>query len=260
MKIHVLSDLHLEFGPFRPPHTDADVVVLAGDIDLGTRGIEWAKAEFSGKRVLYVAGNHEFYRGHWVKTLQDLRVAADGSNVTLLENDTVVIDGVRFMGGSLWTDFNLLGIDTRHEAMQAATRLMTDYRKIRAPRYKAGLDGDYAKLMPIQTVDRFKATRDYLIQNLADSFSGPTVVVTHHAPCSRSLPRELHETLGSAAYASNLLRGLGHAPEFWIHGHIHSSSNYFSCDTRVVCNPRGYAEKTGRFLNAQFISSFLLEI
>lgn len=61
MKLHILTDLHLEFGPFYPPETDADLVILAGDTDVGTKGITWAKEAFIGKQVVYVPGNHEYY-------------------------------------------------------------------------------------------------------------------------------------------------------------------------------------------------------
>jgi predicted phosphodiesterase len=60
MRLHVLSDLHLEFGsdPKIPP-TDADVVVLAGDIHLGREGRRWARKQFPEKPVIYVLGHTE---------------------------------------------------------------------------------------------------------------------------------------------------------------------------------------------------------
>jgi predicted phosphodiesterase len=61
MKLHILSDLHVEFESFNPPETEAAVVILAGDIHVGKKGIDWAKASFSDKYVLYVLGNHEYY-------------------------------------------------------------------------------------------------------------------------------------------------------------------------------------------------------
>jgi len=65
MKIHVLSDLHLEFAPFMPPETDAGLVILAGDIHLSTHGLGWARTVFPDKEIVYVTGNHEFYRQDW---------------------------------------------------------------------------------------------------------------------------------------------------------------------------------------------------
>ena len=104
MKLHVLSDLHFEFAPFELPATDADVVVLAGDIDVGRRGLEVARAA-GGRPVVYVAGNHEYY-GHSIPGLTGELVAATrGAGIHVLENEAVVIGGVRFLGCTLWTDF-----------------------------------------------------------------------------------------------------------------------------------------------------------
>ena len=60
MKLQILSDIHLEFGPFKIPKTDADVIILAGDIHIGTAAVDWIKSQ-TKKPVLYVAGNHEYY-------------------------------------------------------------------------------------------------------------------------------------------------------------------------------------------------------
>ena len=111
MKLHILSDLHLEFDPFPMPSTDADIVVLAGDIDLGTGGLAWAMNAIR-KPVIYVPGNHEFYFRHMNKTAIEMReIAAGSGNIHLLDNDEVIIDGVRFLGCTLWTNFELFGSD-----------------------------------------------------------------------------------------------------------------------------------------------------
>lgn len=102
MRIHLLSDLHHEFSPFSPQVPDADVVILAGDIDVKTRGVAWAKQAFSGP-VLYVPGNHEYYGGHLSYTLQKMRMAQD-DRVRVLDRDEVIIAGVRFLGATMWTD------------------------------------------------------------------------------------------------------------------------------------------------------------
>jgi Icc-related predicted phosphoesterase len=261
MKIHVLSDLHFEFAPFSPPITDADVVVLAGDINLGTRGVEWAKNAFADKPVVYVAGNHEFYKHHWVKLLVDLRGAATGSNVHFLEDETLVIDGVRFLGCTLWTDFALFGDEQRHSAMLSAELRMTDYKKIRAPRVKPGFQDDYSKLKPIQTVERFRRSKTFLEKNLDTAFDGPTVVVTHHLPSRKSLPLRYSYSLTSAAYASDLTELIwGRSPKMWIHGHAHVSCDYTERLTRIVSNPRGYRLSNRCFENSRFDPSMVVAI
>src|SRR5690348_16009237 len=105
MRIHILSDLHIEFAPFTPPPIDADVVILAGDSHVGVRGIQWAREIFSDKPVIYVAGNHEFYGGAYPTVLDKLRREAKGSNVNVVENNLVRVGDIMFLGCTLWTDF-----------------------------------------------------------------------------------------------------------------------------------------------------------
>jgi predicted phosphohydrolase len=104
MRIRVLSDLHREFGQVPLPEIASDIVVLAGDIDRGTRGVAWARTVFPGVPVLYVAGNHEHYDERIGRLHEKLREAAAGSNVHILENETFELDGYRFFGATLWTD------------------------------------------------------------------------------------------------------------------------------------------------------------
>jgi Icc-related predicted phosphoesterase len=262
VKILVLSDLHLEFEhPFEVQATDANVVVLAGDINLGIRGVEWAKKAFPGLEVVYVAGNHEFYKHHWTKLLNEVRAAAEGSNVHFLEDEELLIGEVRFLGCSLWTDFALFGDEQRHQAMIEAAETMTDYKKIRAPRVKAGFKDDYSKLKPIQTIERFYRSKRFLEQNLGISFGGSTVVVTHHLPSRRSLALRFLGSSSSAAYASDLTALIEECgPNVWIHGHAHSSSDYALGSTRIICNPRGYHLRGGTFENGCFDPCFIIEL
>jgi predicted phosphohydrolase len=108
MKLRILSDLHIEFADFTPPPTDADVTVLAGDIGVGMAALDWTHLNFPEMPVVYVLGNHEYYR-HDLALLGQMKKAAL-SNVHILENDCVVLEGVRFLGATLWTDFALHGL------------------------------------------------------------------------------------------------------------------------------------------------------
>lgn len=110
MRIRVMSDLHQEFGFTDLSFEGADVVILAGDINFGTKGIEWIKSTITDVPVIYVLGNHEYYKGSYSKTLNAIRQSASDTNVYVLENKAVVIDDVTFHGATLWTDFALLGI------------------------------------------------------------------------------------------------------------------------------------------------------
>src|SRR5688572_2867209 len=108
MKLHILSDLHLEFGPFDMPAVDADVLILAGDINLGPAGLNEYAGLARRKRILYVAGNHEYYRHTFPGLNEVLSDVALESGIAFLDNRAVEIDGVRFLGCTLWTDFEVL--------------------------------------------------------------------------------------------------------------------------------------------------------
>ncbi|WP_158900123.1 metallophosphoesterase [Burkholderia sp. L27(2015)] len=257
MKILIWSDLHNEFEPFTPDVeilSQVDVVVLAGDIGLKDRGVLWAKTwavDIPKTPVLVVAGNHEFYTGHFDTVIGKMREAATDSNIHILENDELVFDGVRFLGCSLWTDFKLLGASSAGTAVIESIRgSMTDYKKIRT-------GGNYRKLHPADTMRRHEISRSWLKGKLAEPFAGPTAVITHHAPSARSIPEEFAGDYASAAYASDLESLMGEHAPLWVHGHVHESFDYQLNGTRVVCNPRGYAPK---YLNENFKPTLIVTL
>lgn len=235
MRLRILSDLHMEFGPRLLPLFPADIVVLAGDIDRGTRGVLWAKRTFPDVPVLYVAGNHEHYDERIGRLHQKLRAAAAVSNVIVLENEVFEFRGIRFFGATMWTDFALLG-DT-HSAMLAAgsaTMGMSDYRKIRRE--------DTGRLRPEDTAMLHANSRLTLQRFLSSGDCSRSVVITHHAPSSRSVPAARASDILSAAYASDMEDLIKeHGPALWIHGHIHDCQDYLIGKTRVLSNPAGYA-------------------
>ncbi|MEW5848303.1 MAG: metallophosphoesterase [Myxococcota bacterium] len=235
MKLHILSDIHLEFGPFEPPDVGADVVILAGDIAPKLQGVRWALATFKVP-VIYVAGNHEYYGGAIPHLTEKLRAACAGTQVHFLERETLVIDGVRFVGAALWTDFLLRGQDAAEVAMGEARAVMNDYKKIRvSPRF--------SRLTPNSTVMFHHQARAFIRNTLTTPHQGPTVVVTHHAPSARSLSSG-QPSLTDCAYASDLESLiLETQPDLWVHGHVHARSDYAIGRTRVVCNPRGYTDE-----------------
>src|SRR5947209_11092654 len=175
VRLHVLSDLHLEQQPFEPVAVDADVIVLAGDVWNGTRGIEWARSWADGRPILYVAGNHEFY-GHALPELIDqLRAAAAGSPIHVLENDEMMIDGVRFLGCTLWSDFDFDGIDRREESMRVCARVVNDYEHIAFKPSGRTLTRRDTRMLHL-------SSGDWLKQRLAEPHPGSTVAVTDHPP------------------------------------------------------------------------------
>ncbi len=235
MKLHILGDVHVEFEAFDPPDTDADVVLLAGDIHVGQKGLAWAAAKFPTKPVVYVLGNHEYYGQALPKHTERMKARCAGSNVQVLENATLTLDGITFLGCTLWTDFELLG-DPRI-AGYAATQKMNDYRKIR-------VSPSYRRLRSLDTAIEHRRSLRWLKTTLASGDPAKTVVVTHHAPSPRSLAARYSEDILSAAFASDLddfVSACGAA--LWVHGHLHCSSDYVLGRTRVVCNPRGYPDE-----------------
>lgn len=264
MKLLVLSDLHNEFEPTvadAQAVARADVVVLAGDIHTKDRSVEWARAfvDDPAKPVILVAGNHEFYRGHFDHTLDKLRQLAKGTNVHFLENDVFVLDDVRFLGCSLWTDFKLYASDIPSAiSMRDAQSAMTDFRLIRAT-------PSYRKLYPADTVRRHELSRAWLRNTLSEPFEGRTIVVTHHAPSAGSVEAQFEGDSLTPAYASDLEHLMGPFVSLWIHGHMHTSFDYMvpaddgshERRTRVICNPRGYSP---RHLNPDFNPGLLIEV
>jgi predicted phosphodiesterase len=251
MKIRVLSDLHLEFHDWNPPDAEADVIVLAGDIHSGTRGVEWARRQFPVTPVLYVPGNHEFYGRDLQQTLSELQQAGRRFGVDVLHGRGVVISGIRFLGATLWTDFALHGTDAPsiERAMNDAKYGMSDFSVIRH-----GADGlfrpQHARAMHLEQAD-------WIRQRLAEEFSGPTILVTHHLPHRRSIHRKYLGSALNPSFASDLSALMGPPVALWIHGHTHDSCDYTEAGTRVICNPRGYVPFE---INARFDPILTIEI
>jgi Icc-related predicted phosphoesterase len=239
MRLHLLSDLHLEMGAETPdqalaargleiPDVAADAVVLAGDIAQAAEGVRWAARRWPHRPVVYVLGNHEHYGGRVDATLAACRAAARGTRVHVLENDVVTIAGVDILGATLWTDFRLAGMPGASAAHVADW--MPDFRVIRNRRDQP--------LDPRDTVACHRRTRMWLRRRLAAA-TRPCVVVTHHAPHPRS---DHFGDLASAAFVSDLRRLLmDSGPALWIHGHTHGRDDYRVGPTRVVSNQAGYA-------------------
>ncbi len=258
MKIHLLTDLHLEYsgGKFRE-YTGApegtDVVVLAGDTHPGVLGLLWAAETFKDLPIIYVAGNHEFYglRG-FERHYERMAKKAAELGIHFLQNDSVVIDDVRFVGGTLWTDFNLRGDQPIAMVQAQMPGGMNDYQRI--SQSDRGL-----MLLPTTVLNEHKKTVDFLTEELNNEHDGPTVVVTHHAPSERSCWPEHRGDPENVYYASALDRFVEmFVPALWLHGHIHQSRDYMIGDTRVAANPRGYRDEDA--LNPNFDVNLLLEV
>ncbi|TCD29043.1 phosphoesterase [Pedobacter psychrodurus] len=232
MKIQIISDLHQEFGLSELNFRNADLIILAGDINLGTKGIEWIKETIPSKPVIYVLGNHEYYKGTYPNTLHKIIEASRGSNVSVLENESIEFDGIRFHGTTLWTDFSLFGNPIEYGMICQGK--MNDYRVIRR-------DPSYSKLRTIDTYKIHQISKKWLEKSLAESKSDKNVVISHHAPSIRSIPQEYKNDPVASAYASDLeYIMMKYKPGYWIHGHVHTPVRYKVGQTEIICNPHGY--------------------
>ncbi len=259
MKIHILSDLHIEFSEYHLQVLDADILVLAGDIGVGTRGLEYAMRllEITKSKILYLAGNHEFYGGNMdvVRTqLRKLCTPEQAFDVEqrlfFLDNNEVVIDGVRFLGTTLWTDFNLFGAEKRERCLETG-RWLNDFRTIRIG------NGDMYR--PKDSAVFHEIALDWLTKKLDQPFTGKTVVITHHLPSGESVAERFKDDLLSACFASNLDYLFGKC-DLWVHGHTHDSFDYTKNGTRVVCNPRGYSRYERDVENFSFDPKLVVEL
>lgn len=258
MKLAIFSDLHCEFEPFEPapPALDADLVVLAGDIHNDVEALDQARRMFPDQRIVQVPGNHEFFGGEWQQVLDRMRSRAAALGIDLLENETVVIDGVRFLGATLWTDFELYARPGRPLTMAAADakdrmqRRMIDFAAIR---WEGRL------LEPDDTVALHRRTRDWLAAELAVPHDGPTVVVSHHLPSIDSVAPAFVRAVSNPAFASDCDHLFG-AMDLWVHGHTHHSFDYRRGRTRIVANPRGYPRRDGSLENPAFDPARIVEL
>lgn len=261
MRVSVVSDLHLEFGELTLP--GGDVLILSGDIceaknfklqdytpevvavneRTGVKSHRYCKFFYEEcakyKDVIYVMGNHEHYGSQFHKTYNHLKENLP-SNFHLLEREFVEINGVLFLGATLWTDMNKMDSLT----MLHMRSMMNDYRAITMFN---SVKHVYHKLTPDHTVDDHFKTKEYFRLVLSENRQGknlPVVVCTHHAPTKLSIhPKYKNDHIMNGAYSSDLTDMILDNPEikYWTHGHTHDPFRYRIGECEIVCNPRGYA-------------------
>lgn len=236
MRIQIASDLHLEHIEWRFPDyrgvepTAADILILAGDIASGTRALDlfgnWPYP------VIYIPGNHESYGASIEHTEAEfLRRAATFPNIHVLTQGRCEIAGIRFLGCTLWTDYDLFGTENHSLAMAICERQIIDHLYIKTI--------NNTPFKPADALQIHQAQKQWLRDQLADPFAGKTVVITHHAPSRLSLHPIYTNDLSSAGFVSDLSDLMGSAT-LHIHGHTHNSFDYVINGTRVIANPMGY--------------------
>ena len=267
MKIQLLSDLHLEVHPhFVPePAPDADLLVLAGDIgsyqdESQVTGEHFGLERFSPlpqwggwpTPVVFVPGNHEYDMQDFDTADERLRRTCDRLGLLWLERETLVMDGVRLVGCTLWSDFDALA--DHEQCTDLTRRLRLRQKAFRAANFylaKTGTTRAGAAWLAEPMRDQALECQAWLQHALAQPFDGPTVAVTHFAPSLRSADPRYGLVPGTAGFCNALDHLLPHAT-LWLHGHLHAPSDYTvrgqqtdgsTWQCRVVANPLGYARK-----------------
>lgn len=249
MKIHLLSDLHLEFGPYNKPLPDADVLILAGDILVVDR-LKSSKSDAASlnmrknvvnffdrvsekyENILYVMGNHEFYHSDFFEAKEYLSewLLINYPKIYLLKENSARIKGVYFFGSTLWSDFN----QSNETSMNICGRAINDYRLITFNK---------TPITPTFILHEFSsslaAIKEFLEAN--ENKYGPVVAITHMAPSPKSIHPQYAEYFHiNGAYHSDLEYLMKGNLKLWVHGHMHNSFDYKINNTRVIDNPRGY--------------------
>ena len=248
MLVRPFSDIHDEFWPANkiarilgivvpPLPTDKETVALiAGDLGLAHRQETWLKALsiFSKQflAVIYVEGNHFFYHNDFFRRIHELKNTLSlPKNVHFLENESVEINNVVFIGATLWTDFQ--GKD--FFKMQYARKNMNDFVVIKKPTGQ--------RLLPEDTVDLFYESSKYIFDAIRDAGRKRTVVVTHHGVSPLSIHERFRGDSLNSAFMTDLSNEIiDHGPDLWVHGHTHNSFDYMLGKTRVIVNPYGYKD------------------
>lgn len=271
MKISYLSDLHYEFQNIYDFTKDkgGDVLILAGDINTAdtlrlnrtdkdarssVRRMELLKQKLTDKykKVIYILGNHEYYRFTYEETLPALRKSMKElgfDNVSIVEDDCLIVDDVLFICSTLWSDF----MKENPVSINACWNGMNDYRII-------GSTTDYGAITPQFTLDKHKASKAFIQKTLQENKKMKTVVVTHHGPTMKSLNPEHSGNALDGAYCSDLSDVILDNPQiaYWVSGHCHTVDEYEVGSTKVVSNCRGYEGYDKSFKKFKGAKSFEL--
>jgi len=259
MNFQLLSDLHLETHPHFVPEfaPGADVLILAGDIGsyqegsmLVTQGDhDFGLARFSPRAdlaawpvpVFFVPGNHEYDGMPFEEAHARLQETCERLQITWLHRRVKVMNGVRWIGCTLWSDFEALvpqqgPLTQQLKAREKAERAADFYLR------KTGTTLDGKPFLSDAVRAQAQADQAWLTQALSEPFEGVTVVVTHFAPSLKSADPRYGLTPGTAGFC-NALDHLLPKANLWLHGHLHCAHDYVHEGCRVVANPLGYARK-----------------
>jgi len=234
MKIQFASDIHLEFRRgFMIEPTDSDVIALAGDIGVGMKGMEFAamQTKIHKKPVIYIAGNHEYYRYDYDELSLAMRSYADTIPLLhFLENDELIYQGTRILGAPLWTDYIGDGSLSQERNMGIINISLNDHKLI------SKKDRHF---LPEDALSLHEESKAWLTKKLDENFDGPTIVITHHAPSLITQHLDYDYGPMSTGFLSDL-DDLVKKADLWIYGHSHSNIDTMIGKCRLVSNQTGY--------------------
>lgn len=240
MRIQILSDLHIEFKSYRiEVARDTEVLVIAGDFAVANSLDRLETfAESIKKPIVFVAGNHDYYGGVLDAVNKKLeRIDNILDNFDFLNNRCVRIGDVKFIGSTLWSNFDLAPnpiefaclVGPRVIDFQIIGRSLT------------------SKFSPHDCMKLNEESRLFLRGEINAPYDGKKVVVTHFLPSPKSIhPKYEHDVL-NPYFACNCENLMGPNVPLWIHGHTHESIDYVCKGTHVITNPRGYFGENRRF-------------
>ncbi len=233
MKLNFVSDLHQEFLGYKWDlvKTDADVIILAGDIGQGVLGVEWAirQSEKLDIPIIYIFGNHEYFKNDF-SIIDHAKEYTDGTNVRVLNRDIVEFEDYRILGTTLWTDYCLYGEPSKKVAMHAAQDCIADHSLIT-------YDGHI--FTTEDALSEHKKDLEFL--NIALQSTDKNIVVTHHAPTYHASHPSFRGDMCTPAFCSDLEGFIAERkPKVWISGHSHYAYRKQIWDTLCISNPKGY--------------------
>jgi hypothetical protein len=264
--IRLFSDVHNEFSHFDMPglETDKDdVLILAGDIGVANSAPTFAPVKEWAPRfrqVIQICGNHEYYHGSLLRARDKIKETMNAhKNWTLAHNEVVRVDNVSFVCATLWTDFR----KGNPLVMESIRRGLNDYSCIRTG---PNLENAYIKkISPFDIANEHMIAKAFMFKAIAEEKAAgqKVVAVSHHAPCEMSIDYARYgNDILNWAYVSDLSNEiLDTQPDFWLHGHTHTSFDYMIGDhTRLITNPRGYAYPMARPENERFNPLLRIEV
>ena len=256
VRFQLLSDLHLERDPsFRVvPDASADVLILAGDIgsyQAGSRlnSKDFGLSQFSPsagpwKHVIFVPGNHEYDHKDFSSTYLELQDVCASLGITHLERSSVVIEGVRILGTTLWSDFDALKDSLLVSPGETGAGALRE-KAFRAANFYLRKNSALIGGLPMlaeQMRELALQCQSWLTEELSRPHDGKTLVVTHFAPSLKSADPRYGINPGTAGFC-NSLDHLIEMADVWAHGHLHCPNIYQVGRCRVVSNALGYKSK-----------------